>query len=187
MTESRRARLESIAQLQPRNFDGIVDGHELQQFMRDAVRAVLETAVALAVTRDIQAASSRIGSAVASRFRRCLRRAVDSFAGRIADGIVGPGRELIFVAVERPCEARAGFGDHEIRNDGLAMTLIQGCGRAQPSLRTVDVFAAVRGKAANPLKNCESRGGDRGVRIVWRRDRPRAAAKARRLAVRAIG
>ena len=49
---------------EPRDLDRIVERHELQQLERDAVRRVLEAAVALAVTDDVGRGSSRIGSAV---------------------------------------------------------------------------------------------------------------------------
>ena len=140
-----------VLQREAGNLDGIVGRHELQEIADDAVRGVLEAAVALAVACDVD------GSFVANGQRRgrpdfagAFVADIESFAGRIDDVIVGPGRELIFVAVLRPCKAGAGFGDQEtevwIRDD-----VDPRLGVRRPSLRHGHVLAAVFREAAKAV------------------------------------
>src|SRR6185436_10895250 len=87
----------------PGNFDWVFEGHELQEVQCDPVRCVFEAAVALAMSGDIGP------SLLADRqhrgtpqFAAVFVPDIYSFAWRVADRIIGPRRELVFAAVERP-------------------------------------------------------------------------------------
>ena len=76
----------------------------------------MESTIALAVARNVWS------SFIADRQRRgtphltgAFVADVDGFSRRIRDGIVGPRRELIFMTVERPGVARAGFRNEEAK------------------------------------------------------------------------
>src|SRR5579864_7356720 len=77
---------------------------------------MMESAVALAmlgnVWRSFIANRKRRG---APHFTSIVVTDVDGFSGGIADGIVGPRRQLIFAAVERPRVARARFRNKEAK------------------------------------------------------------------------
>ena len=68
------------------------------------------------------------------------------------------GVSLIFVAIQRPGEARARFRDQEseIR---IGDDVDPRFGRAQPFAKNNHVFAAIFREAAKPLKNCKFRSG----------------------------
>ena len=122
VTDRRRGRPETLRKRQARNLDRVGQRHVLQQVERDAVRLVLEAAVAEAVARDVGARGR--GSAARSAVHRCAGvfiANVDRFARRVADRVVRPGRELVLAAVLRPgvaaalgrhLEAEARVGDH---------------------------------------------------------------------------
>ena len=101
-----------VAQRQARDLDRIVERHVLQKIGGDAVRRMLEPAVAPAMPRHIG------GGVVADRQRRRAPQVagvvvaqIEHLARTIADRIVRPGRELVLAAVDRPGVAAA-FGRH---------------------------------------------------------------------------
>ena len=71
------------------------------------MRHVFKTAVSLAVLGNVGPGMFPDGSAVAPRSRRFFILDVDRLSWRIRDRIVGPGRDLIFAAVQGPGVPRA--------------------------------------------------------------------------------
>ena len=102
----------TVAQAQARDLDAVGDRHVLQQFQFDAVRPVLEAAVALPVSHHVFAGivAARGGGPHPAIF---LVADIQQFLRRIADRIVGPRRQRIALAVQRPGVATAGFGRGE--------------------------------------------------------------------------
>src|SRR6266545_5386708 len=89
-----------------RDLEGVLERNELREVQPDAPAFVLEAAVALAVPRHV-------GPRVAHGKRRrspdlsgLLVADQDGLARRVADGIVGPGRQLVLLTVDRPRTAR---------------------------------------------------------------------------------
>ena len=128
----------------------------MQKLEQNAVRAMMESAVALAVPRNVRS------SFIANRERRgapnltsVLVADVDGFSGGIADGIVGPRRQLIFMAVERPGMTRARFRNEEaersIRNHVDP-------GRRSPQTFTENghILVALIGEATQAVEKFES-------------------------------
>src|SRR5271170_8042825 len=80
---------------------------------------------------------------------------VDCFSGRVENMVVGPRRELIFVAIERPGKARAGFRDQE--SEGwIGYDIDPRLGRAQTLVERDDVFAAAIREAAETIEELQS-------------------------------
>src|SRR5271156_6032080 len=80
---------------------------------------------------------------------------IDCFSGRVENMVVGPRRELIFVAIERPGKAGPGFRDHE--SEGwIGDDIDPGLGRAQALVERDDVFAAAIRKAAQTVADLQS-------------------------------
>ena len=169
-----------IGQSKARYLDRSFEGHELKEVGGDAVRGMLEAAVAAAVTCDI----GRLG--VADRKRRrapdiagLFVPQIEGLARRIADGIVRPGRELVLAAVGGPSiaaalgrglEAECGIGDDV--DPGRRRRL------ARPEYR--HVFLASRRKSAEPVEEFELRRAERrGSLWASRRALPCADVSAR--------
>ena len=155
--ESRRDRPRLIADLQPGNLDRVFERHVLQQLERDAVRGVLETAVALAVPNDIGRgllANRQRGGA--PEFAVVFVANVDHFARPVADRIVGPRRELILLAVDRPRIAAA--FDRDLEAEGrVGDDVDPGRRRPLPLAEDRHVFAPVVCEAAKAIEEFELR------------------------------
>src|ERR1700728_327953 len=97
-----------VAQGEPGNLDRVIRRNELNQVSRDTVRAVLKTGVALAMARHIR----RILEADWQRGRRpdlsaAFVAQIEGFTGWIDHVVIGPGCDLVLVAVYRPGESRS--------------------------------------------------------------------------------
>src|SRR5580700_4027782 len=79
---------------------------------------------------------------------------VDGFAWRIGDGIVGPRRELIFMAVYRPCVPRAGFRYEETER-GIRNHVDPRRGSPQTLPQYGHIFAAGVGESAETVEEFE--------------------------------
>ncbi len=107
------------------------------------------------------------GPRIADRQRRCapqLAAVVIAQINRlrriVADGIVGPGRELILLRVDRPGAARA-VGRHEKPELRIGDDVGPGNGRPLILLENRDVFAPAGGKAAEAVEEFERGNGAR--------------------------
>ena len=81
---------------------------------------------------------------------------IDGFADRVAHRIVRPWGELVLAAVLRPCVAGPGLGDLEAERlvgDDVQPRRRSGLARTEDG----DVFAPVRGKAAETIEELEVR------------------------------
>ncbi len=84
-----------------RDLDRTLERHELKKIQRDAVRGMLESAVAEAMADDI--GRGRLANGQGGRGPKITGdfvANVDGLCGYIADGIVGPWRELILLRVQ---------------------------------------------------------------------------------------
>ena len=97
-----------ILQCEPGNFYGVVQRNELNEVSRNAVGSMGEPTVALTMI-------GRVGSVFEANwqsrrspyFARALIAQINRFARGIDDMVVGPRRNLIFVAVARPSKTCA--------------------------------------------------------------------------------
>ena len=144
-----------VAQRQARDLDRIAERNVLQQFGGDAVRGMLEPAVAPAVPRHIG------GGVVADRQRRRTPQVagivvaqIEHLARAIADRIVRPRRELVLAAVDRPGEAAA-FGRHLKAEGGIGDDIDPGRRRGLARAEDRHIFPPVFGEAAKPVEELE--------------------------------
>src|SRR2546428_4727868 len=153
----------SVLHPQPRDLHRVVPRHELQEIERDAVRGMLEAAVALPMPRDV-------GPAVLTdrERRRSPQRAalfipdVQRLPRGIPDRIVGPGGELILAAVDRPRVPGARFGDLE--PEAVIRDHVDPGGRRPLALAQDDhVLAAAVGEAAETVEELEIQTGSGDV------------------------
>ena len=119
---------------------------------------VLEAAVALAVSGDIGARPPRGSAARVGRpqLAGLFVAHVDHLAGRIADRIIRPRRQLIFAAVERPGVARARFG-HLKAKRGIGDHVDPGRRRPLSLAENRHVFTAVGGETAQAIEELQFR------------------------------
>ena len=141
-----------IGDLQPRDLDWIADRHKLQQFKRDLVRCVRETAEPLSVRRRVRRgflADRQCGRPPQSA--RLLVAHINRFARCVADGIVRPGRELVLLAVHRPGKA-APLGRDLKAKTGIGDDIDPGRRRGLAAIEDCQVFAAIVDKAAEAVE-----------------------------------
>ena len=157
MTDSRRFAARAIAQTQQRDLHRRIEWREDEQLLRDAVTRVFENAVALTMPDDVRLSLANRQRRGGPDGARIFIAQVDHFSRRIADGVVGPGRQTILAAVERPRAAATGFGDLKSKLDRIADDV--GPGRGRPLFRAEqrDVFTSALMKSAEPVE--ESRSG----------------------------
>ena len=140
---------------EPGDLNWVREGHELQEVERDPVRRVLEAAVALAMSGGIGP------SLLADRqHRRAPQLAsvfvahVDRLAGRVADRVIRPRRELVLTAVERPGVTRARFRD--LKAKGRIRDHVDPGRRRPLSLaENRHVFTAVGSEAAEAIEELQ--------------------------------
>ena len=105
--------LRGVFEPQLDDLDRAVRRHEQAQPLTQPVAMVLENGIARAMPHQV---GSR-GSARLRRRRpdlgRLLVTQVERLAGPVRDRIVGPGRQAVLAAVQRPGGAAAGLGDQE--------------------------------------------------------------------------
>src|SRR5205807_3309992 len=92
-------------------------------------------------------------------YARILIANVDDFARRITNGVVGPGRQPIFVTVDRPRESAARFGNQESKVLGIRNHVRPGRRRPLTFAECRDVFTTAVRKAPDSVKE----------RKLWRR------------------
>src|SRR5438067_2329762 len=153
----------SVLDPQPRDLHRVVPRHELQEVERDAVRGMLEAAVALPMPHDVGP-----GLLADREQRRSPQRAallipdVQRLPRGIPDRIVGPGGELILAAVARPRVPGARFGDLE--PEAVIRDHVDPGGRRPLALAQDDhVLAAAVGKAAEAVEELEIQTGSGDV------------------------
>ena len=139
-----------VAHQEHHELDGRIRGHVHRQGGADAAFAVLENAVAESVP-------GRVGrkATAGQRRRRPVMAAflvakVQGFAARIADRIVGPGREPELMRVLLPGVGKPALGDD--RAEVRVGEHIHPRGRGQLPLSCGDdIFAPVRGETAQAV------------------------------------
>ena len=121
------------------------------------MRGMLETAIPLAVANHIAGIidSNRQGSR-APQFVRFIVPQIKYFAGRIADRIVRPGRQLVLAAVKAPGAATAQLRDRKTEF-GIGDHVDPGCRCPLALVEHDHVFASVVGKPAEPVEEFERR------------------------------
>ena len=155
---SRRGRAGGVAERQARNLDRVLERHIQQQVERDAVRLVLEPAVARPVTSAVERAK------VVNRRRRRAPQItglvvphVDRFPGRSVTGSFDHGVSWfsrLFRDHVYPLPSAATWNP----NVGLAMTLIHGAGVACSGPSRVTYSLPSAANPPRPLKNSRSCG-----------------------------
>ena len=116
---------------------------------------VLEDAVALAVPDDVRLTLANRQRCSGPDRAGIFIAKIDYFSGRIADSVVGPRRETILAAVERPRATTAGFGDLKPKLHRVADHITPG--RRCQLFRTEegDVFASALMKPAETVEERE--------------------------------
>ena len=165
-----------VRQRETRDLDRIVERHQLQELERDAVRDVLEARVALPVPDDVRR------GLLADRQRRrppqlarLLVPDVDRLPRRVADRIVGPGRELVLAAVDRPRVPGPALGDLEAEariRDHVDPR------RRRPLPRRASTITYSRPSCAKPPRPLKSSRSSAGLGRLGRRPSPASAAAA---------
>jgi hypothetical protein len=140
------------------------------------VRLVLEPAVALPVTGDIDR------EVVADRKRgrpeegaAVVVTHVDDLARPVADRIVGPGGDLVLATVDRPGAASA-LGRHLEAERRVGDDIDPWRRRPLPGAQDGDILPALLGEAAEPVEELKRRARRRSLR----RSPPRGKARRRR-------
>ena len=110
-----------VSQAQARNLDRVVERYKLDQFGFDVIDMMLEAAESLAMMGDV---ITVVPDRQCGRCPQCAAvfiAHIEGLDGRIADRIVAPRRQCVFLAVTRPRIAAAGcrgdeselrIGDH---------------------------------------------------------------------------
>ena len=159
-----------VTQGQPRNLDRVVQRYELQQLHGNAAGLMAEAAVTKAMPRFIVAAvAQRLGGGAEQR-QAVFVTDIQGFAWRVADGVVGPGRELVFPAVVGPGVAAA-FGRDLKAELRIGDHVDPGCRGVAPGVQAHHVLAAIQietalavGKLQRAWRRCvEYRQGLRAV------------------------
>ncbi len=148
-----------VAQGQAGDLDRVVQRHELHQLGGDAVAGMFKAAVAPSVPRQIG------GGLVADR-QRCgapqvagiLVANIEGLARPVGDRVVGPGRQLMFLAVGRPGVAAALSGDLEAEA-GIGDDIDPGRRGRLAGAEYGDVFAAILAEAADAVEEFQPRLG----------------------------
>ena len=168
-----------VAERQPGNLDRVGHGHELQQLTMNPMGGMVEAAVALAVADDVAGIvhPDRQGRG-RPEFTGSLVAEIKHLARRIADRIVRPGRQLVFMTVARPGAAGAGFRNHEAEF-GIGDDIDPGSGRPLPLVEHDHVFPAVVGESAQPIEKFQ-RGQGRQAGRRFGRSRRRARDELQR-------
>jgi hypothetical protein len=158
----------AVVQRQPRYLYRRIEGNILAEIAGDAMRHMLEAAEAPAMAGHVGR------TLVADRVRgRAPQRAgvivadIEGFAGTVRDGIIRPGRQLVFPAVDRPCVSAA-IGSHlkaETRV-GDHVDPRRRCRLTGP--QNGNVLLAVIGKSAEPVEEFKIGHGGRGARRIIR-------------------
>ena len=133
----------------------------------------MESAIALAVAGNVRSdfiANRQRGGA--PHLTGTFVADVDGFSRRIGDGIVGPRRELIFMAVERPRVARAGFRNEESKRR-IRNHVDPRRGSPQTFSQDGHIFAALVGKSTEAVEKIERLLGKRHVHPFGRARLPR--------------
>src|ERR1043165_2753451 len=93
---------------------------------------------------------------------------VDHFAGRIADGVVGPRRQTVLMTVHRPRVTAARFGDLKPEIDRVADYVGPRRGRPLLGAKQGDVFTSALMKAAETVEETEFGRSNGGLGISLR-------------------
>ena len=132
----------------------------------------MESTIALAVARNVWS------SFIADRQRRgsphltgAFVADIDGFSGRIRDGIVGPRRQLIFMAIERPGVPRTGFRNEEAKRR-IRNHVDPRRGSPQTFSQDGHIFAALIGKSTQAVEKIEGPLGKRHVQTFGRAPLP---------------
>ena len=143
-----------VGQRQPRNADRIGERHIGEQLAFDPVRKVAEAAVAEAMTRHITSlVPDRLGRR-APEVERLLVADVKRLAGRVADRVVGPLRDLVLAAVLGPAIGAA-VTRHLKTEGGIGDDVDPGHGSGRPVFQHGHVFRAVLAEAAEAVEEFE--------------------------------
>src|SRR5271169_1016467 len=121
------------------------------------MRAMFEAAVALAVSCDIRRSPLADGKCGRGPNIACLVVAhIKHFAGRVTDGVVRPGRDLVLLTVERPGETPA-FGGNLKTERRIGDDVDPRCRCAVRPFEDCHIFASLRAEAAEPVEEFEYR------------------------------
>ena len=169
-----------VADRQARDLDRIIERHVLEEIERDAVRGVLEPAVALAVPGDIGRGlvTDRQGRR-SPQLAGVLVAQIDDLARPVGDRVVRPGRELVLAAVERPGVAAALDRDLEAER-GVGDDIDPRRRRRPPGAEDRHILPSVLGESAEPVEELEVRRRRNGLRHVRGAASASAAAARRR-------
>ena len=160
-----------IREGESRDLDGILERHELHEVERDAVRVMLEPAVALAVPRHVcLALLSDRERRRAPHLAGLVVADVEALARRVAHRIVRPRRELVLTTVDRPRIAGPRLRNLEAERR-VGDDVDPRSGRPAAAVQNRDVFSPPRREAAEPVEELEVRWPRR--RDVHRRRRGR--------------
>ena len=172
-----------VGEPQHRELHRRVEGDEDRQLGTDAVRGVLEHAVAEAVA-GLELRGPRAVGRAGQGGRRphvaaFLVAQVDRLAAGVADGIVVPRRQSQFVGVLAPGVGTPGLRDHATEAR-IGEHVDPRRRRPRPRRRRDDVFASVGGKAADAVVGRSRRERSQSAwRRAGRRARqPRASREA---------
>ena len=139
-----------IVQTQPDDLQRIVQGHEHQQLLLQALAVAPPTAV----TRTV---ANLAGTALACRQRRggpdrrgFLVAQIQRFAGTVGQRVVVPRRQAILAAVQRPAETQAGLAD-DAAEALIGQHVAPGGRGALIRLEVNQVVAAIGAEAANTV------------------------------------
>src|SRR5580704_9858081 len=124
--------------------------------MVETMRLVLETCVPLTVPRHIR------GRIVANRQRRWAPNLagifvtdIDRFARRIDNVIVGPGREVILVAIGRPSKSGTGLR-HDESESRIRNNVDPRFGRSEPRIKGRHILPGLLAEAAESIEKLQS-------------------------------
>src|SRR5262249_15486431 len=161
---------------QSRDLHRIGRRHVLEELEGNAMRIVRESAVSLSMLTAIRPRVLADREQGRSPHQAAVLVAdVDHLAGRVADRIVRPRRELVLVTVERPGVAGTGF--RHLESNLLVRDHIDPrSGRPVALVEDDRVLAAVRDEAAEVVVEFTTRPGEGwpGGLVAVGRGRPRA-------------
>ena len=162
-----------VRDFQSGNLDWIVNRHVLQQLERNAMREVLEPAIALTVSNDIRRAFlADWHSGGTPQFSAVLVVKIDHLSWRITHGIIRPGGDVVLLTIERPGIAAA--LDRGLKAEGtVADDVDPGRGRPLSLFEARQVFPSVVGETAETVEKLKHRSRENGLRRRARRQASR--------------
>ena len=142
--------IQQVANTKSYDFDRGVGRNEDEHFLFKAVRVFVPCAVARAVPDLASGIATSWGRGHAPH-RRCFFIAQVQYFGRpVGHGVVRPGADPVFAAVDSPAEATSRLGDKTAEPIiGKNVGPWRGCRLFRSEMN--DIFAPVSGKAAYPV------------------------------------